>query len=112
MIVLKGSCTLKLHVGGPCHPSELRVQSFSLWVKRLRDFLPVGPTSLSRWVPLAVQSRRRGATREACQKTRDLIRSHWPTLLVGIGGVVALSVLQYGGFIWCSARENCPPVGR
>lgn len=43
-----------------------------------------------------------GARGEACGKMKQLISGHWATLLVGIGAVVAVSVLQYGGLIWCS----------
>lgn len=45
-----------------------------------------------------------GGACEACGKMRALVRSHWANILVGIGGVVAPSVLQYGGFAWCSVR--------
>ena len=41
---------------------------------------------------------------EGLRKMRQLLRSHWANILVGIGGVVSASVLQYGGFVWCSVR--------
>jgi len=40
--------------------------------------------------------------REVGSKLSQLIRHQWPALLSGIGVVVAVSVLQYGGLIWCS----------
>ena len=39
---------------------------------------------------------------------KHLISGLWDKLLVGIGAVVAVSVLQYGGLIWCSPwLEKC-----
>eukprot|EP00435_Cladocopium_sp_Y103_P007077 s1687_g2.t1 len=55
-----------------------------------------------------------GSSGEACQKMKHLISGHWATLLVGIGAVVAVSVLQYGGLIWCSVllqkKGTDPPI--
>jgi hypothetical protein len=39
---------------------------------------------------------------------KHLISGLWAKLLVGIGAVVATSVFQYGGLIWCSPwLEKC-----
>mmetsp|Transcript_42108 Transcript_42108/g.85836 ORF Transcript_42108/g.85836 Transcript_42108/m.85836 type:complete len:496 (-) Transcript_42108:304-1791(-) len=56
----------------------------------------------------------KGGTGEACRKMKHLISGLWAKLLVGIGAVVAASVLQYGGLIWCSVllqkKGTDPPI--
>ena len=47
-------------------------------------------------------TRKAPQVREVGSKLSQLIRHQWPALLSGIGVVVAVSVLQYGGLIWCS----------
>ena len=52
---------------------------------------------------------------EVGRKLSQLIRGQWPALLSGIGVVVAVSVLQYGGLIWCSVllhkKDTDPVIG-
>ncbi|CAJ1364483.1 unnamed protein product [Effrenium voratum] len=38
----------------------------------------------------------------ASAKMRSLLGSYWGNILVGIGAVVAVSTLQYGGLVWCN----------
>mmetsp|Transcript_14585 Transcript_14585/g.27345 ORF Transcript_14585/g.27345 Transcript_14585/m.27345 type:complete len:483 (+) Transcript_14585:65-1513(+) len=44
--------------------------------------------------------RQPGAAQEAIARMKHLVASQWPALLIGIGSVAAVSVLQYGGFLW------------
>lgn len=41
-----------------------------------------------------------GAASQAVARIKHLVKSQWPSLLVGIGSVAGASVLQYGGFLW------------
>lgn len=40
-----------------------------------------------------------GAASQAVARIKHLVKSQWPSLLVGIGSVAGASVLQYGGFL-------------
>ncbi|CAE7941705.1 proP [Symbiodinium sp. KB8] len=41
-----------------------------------------------------------GAASQPVARIKHLVKSQWPSLLVGIGSVAGASVLQYGGFLW------------
>ena len=41
-----------------------------------------------------------GAARQAVARIKHLVKSHWPSLLIGIGTVAGIAVMQYGGFLW------------
>lgn len=42
----------------------------------------------------------KSATSRAISKTRELLASYWPQVLLGVGAVASVSVLQYGGISW------------
>ena len=88
---------------------------------RARDFPAQGTPEILE-IPTASEggsSESQSETRKAPQlgevgrKLSQLIRGQWPALLSGIGVVVAVSVLQYGGLIWCSVllqKKGTDPV--
>ena len=53
--------------------------------------------NMSLWV---ASFRSPGAASQPVARIKHLVKSQWPSLLVGIGSVAGASVLQYGGFLW------------